>query len=87
MFYVTPPLFTTPSQTLPWSGSTDLGGGEDEHGRGIEMTKNKVEIHLFYLNISIIYNSFNMRLQVRGDNQRGLLEKISANASSVSVLI
>ena len=35
-------------------GPTDGGGGEDEHERGIEMTKNKVEIHLFYFNISIM---------------------------------
>ena len=35
-------------------GLTDRGGGEDEHERGIEKTKNKVEIHLFYFNIYII---------------------------------
>ena len=35
-------------------GPTDRGGGEDEHERGIETTKNKVKIHLFYFNLSIM---------------------------------
>ena len=35
-------------------GLTDREGGEDEHERGIEITKNKVEIHLFCFNLSIM---------------------------------
>ena len=46
VLYVIPPILTTRSQTPPWSGSDGPGGGEDEHERGIEMTKNKVQIHL-----------------------------------------
>ena len=54
-------------------------GGKDEHERGIEMTKNKLEIHLFYFNLSIMYNSGSRRLQVRGDNRRGASEEFSAD--------
>ena len=55
------------------------GGGEDEHKRGIEMTKIKVEIHLLYLIVR--------RLQVRRDNRRGASEEMSSDAPSVSVFI
>ena len=48
------PLLMMHPQTLTWSWSDGPGEVEDEHERINEMTTNKVEIHLFYFNISIM---------------------------------
>ena len=50
-------------------------------------TKNKVEIHIFYFNLYIMYNSGGRQMQVRGDNGQGSLEEMSADAPSISVFI